>query len=208
MSTRKANKERTRHKLVQATLKILHKQGPTALTTGRIAQAAGVAQPTFYVHFKDMDEALEEAAVSVAEALRGRLREFRDGLEDGASPQAATRYAFSTGVDALLADRRSAELFLRHRRDVANPLGRRWRELMDGARDALVADLHARGVGKQVDDLVVLADTIIGLTLTAVESILDGRVTNRAAAMDMMLRTVEASMAPSVSPQALGVSAA
>jgi AcrR family transcriptional regulator len=137
MSTRKANKERTRHKLVQATLKILHKQGPTALTTGRIAQAAGVAQPTFYVHFKDMDEALEEAAITVGDALRARLREFRDGLQDGASPQAATRHAFATGVEALTADRRSAELFLRHRRDVANPLGRRWRELMDGAREDL-----------------------------------------------------------------------
>ncbi|MCA9534738.1 MAG: TetR/AcrR family transcriptional regulator [Myxococcales bacterium] len=208
MSTRKANKERTRHKLVQATLKILHKQGPTALTTGRIAQAAGVAQPTFYVHFKDMDEALEEAAVSVGESIRTRLREFRDGLEDGASPQVATRQAFTTGVEALIADRRSAELFLRHRRDVANPLGRRWRELMDGAREDLIADLHARGVGKQVDDLVVLADTIIGLVLTTVESILDGRVTNRAAAMEMMMRSVEASMQPTTSASALGASAA
>ena len=208
MSTRKANKERTRHKLVQATLKILHKQGPTALTTGRIAQAAGVAQPTFYVHFKDMDEALEEAAVSVGESIRTRLREFRDGLEDGASPQVATRQAFTTGVEALIADRRSAELFLRHRRDVANPLGRRWRELMDGAREDLIADLHARGVGKQVDDLVVLADTIIGLVLTTVESILDGRVTNRAAAMEMMMCSVEASMQPTTSASALGASAA
>ncbi|MCA9578414.1 MAG: TetR/AcrR family transcriptional regulator [Polyangiales bacterium] len=208
MSTRKANKERTRHKLVQATLKILHKQGPTALTTGRIAQAAGVAQPTFYVHFKDMDEALEEAAVTVGEALRARLREFREGVEDGATPQAATRQAFTTGVEALLADRRAAELFLRHRRDVANPLGRRWRELMDRAREDLVADLHARGVGKQVDDLVVLADTIIGLVLTTVESILDGRVTNRSAATEMMLRSVEASMTPPAGAASLGVSAA
>jgi len=208
MSTRKANKERTRNKLVQATLKILHKQGPTALTTGRIAQAAGVAQPTFYVHFKDMDEALEEAAVTVGDALRARLREFRDGLEDGASPQAATRHAFATGVEALTADRRSAELFLRHRRDVANPLGRRWRELMDGAREDLIADLHARGVGKLVDDLVVLADTIIGLVLTTVESILDGRVTNRTAAMEMMLRSVEASMTPPMQSSSLGASAA
>jgi len=136
------------------------------------------------------------------------LREFRDGLEDGASPQAATRHAFATGVEALTADRRSAELFLRHRRDVANPLGRRWRELMDGAREDLIADLHARGVGKLVDDLVVLADTIIGLVLTTVESILDGRVTNRTAAMEMMLRSVEASMTPPMQSSSLGASAA
>jgi hypothetical protein len=155
-----------------------------------------------------MDEALEEAAVTVGDALRARLRDFREGLEDGASPQRATRQAFTAGVDALIADRRSAELFLRHRRDVATPLGRRWRELMDGAREDLIADLHARGVGKQVDDLVVLADTIIGLVLTAVESILDGRVTNRAAATDMMLRSVEASMTPAAPAATLGVSAA
>ena len=71
MSTRKASKERTRQKLVQATLKILHKQGPTALTTGRIAQAAGVAQPTFYVHFKGMDDAVGEAAEHVANGPPG-----------------------------------------------------------------------------------------------------------------------------------------
>lgn len=194
MSTRKASKERTRQKLVQATLKILHKQGPTALTTGRIAQAAGVAQPTFYVHFKDMDHAMTEAANAVAEGLRGRMKDFREGLADGVSPEAAMRHAYSTSVEALLADRRAAELFLRHRRDVSSPLGKSWRGLLDGARQDLIADLHARGVGKKVDDLVLLADSIIGLVLVTVESSLDGRVTNRPLAMAVMMRTVEATM--------------
>ena len=82
------------------------------------------------------------------------------------------------------------------------------RELMDGAREDLISDLHARGVGKQVDDLVMLADTIIGLVLTTVESILDGRVTNRPATMEMMLRSVVAGMTPPAPSASLGASAA
>ena len=133
-----------------------------------------------------------------------------DSFSDGgraSTTEAAVRHALSSGVEALMADRRNAELFLRHRRDVVSPLGRRWRELTDVAREDLTADLHARGVGKQVDDLVLLADSIIGLALTLTESILDGRVTNRVAAIDMMVRGVDAMMTPA-SQQSLGVSAA
>ena len=81
---------------------------------------------------------------------------------------------------------------------MASPLGKCWRGLLDVARDDLIADLHARGVGKHVDDLVLLADTIIGLVLTAVEGVLDGRVTNRDVALEAMLRSVYAGLEPSV----------
>ena len=77
---------------------------------------------------------------------------------------------------------------------MSSPLGKSWRSLLDGARQDLIADLHARGVGKKVDDLVLLADSIIGLVLVTVESSLDGRVTNRPLAMEVMMRSVEATM--------------
>ena len=65
--SRQINKERTRHRLLQAILKTIQRYGHGTLTTGRVAELAGVAQPTFYVHFRSMDQALEQVADWVAE---------------------------------------------------------------------------------------------------------------------------------------------
>ena len=64
--SRQINKERTRLRLLEAILKTIQRFGHGTLTTGRIAQLAGVAQPTFYVHFRSMDQALEQVADWVA----------------------------------------------------------------------------------------------------------------------------------------------
>ena len=45
----------TRHRLLRAATELLAEQGYERLTTGRVAERAGVAQPTFYVHFSDLD---------------------------------------------------------------------------------------------------------------------------------------------------------
>ena len=193
MTSRKASKERTRSRLIQATLKILHQKGPGALTTGRIAEAAGVAQPTFYVHFDGMDAALEQAAQTVADALRSRLRDYREGVREAGAFE-AVRLAYSLSVDALLADRRAATLVLRHRRDVASPLGKRWSALIADAREDLLADLAAAGVTDQIEQPGLFADMVIGMTLTLVEGVLDGRIAadEKDAAIDTMVRTTMA----------------
>ncbi|MBW2685396.1 MAG: TetR/AcrR family transcriptional regulator [Deltaproteobacteria bacterium] len=67
--SRQINKERTRHRLLQAVLKTIQRYGYGTLTTGRVAELAGVAQPTFYVHFRSMDQALEQVAEWVAQEL-------------------------------------------------------------------------------------------------------------------------------------------
>ncbi|MBW2585868.1 MAG: TetR/AcrR family transcriptional regulator [Deltaproteobacteria bacterium] len=61
--SRQSNKERTRYRLLQAVLKTIQRHGHGTLTTGRVAQLAGVAQPTFYVHFRSMDQALEQRGI-------------------------------------------------------------------------------------------------------------------------------------------------
>ena len=45
--SRQINKERTRHRLLQAILRTIQRYGHGTLTTGRVAELAGVAQPTF-----------------------------------------------------------------------------------------------------------------------------------------------------------------
>lgn len=185
MSTsRRASKERTRQKLVKATLRVLLRDGPAALTTGRIAESAGVAQPTFYVHFSGMEEALQEAAALVEERLLSRLKEERKGIQLG-GPTDMIRHAFQASVDALVSEPRITELFLRHRRDVSSPLGKRFRHILDAARRDLLNDLTLIGLDDTiVPDPEIHVDLIVGMVLTIAEGILDKRITDRDKAID------------------------
>lgn len=183
MTTRKAAKERTRQKLIEATLQVLHEQGPSALTTGRIAEAAGVAQPTFYVHFRDMDDALTQAAESAGERLLARFKDYRSDMEIGA-PADRVRSMYSATIKGLLGEPQLAELFLRHRRDVASPIGKRWREITDRGRDDLLADFKRIGLDTVLPDVDVYAELVVGMTFGLAEALLDGRIEDRERALD------------------------
>jgi TetR/AcrR family transcriptional regulator, fatty acid biosynthesis regulator len=200
-SSRKVSKERTRGRLIQGTLKVLYKDGPAALTTGRIAESAGVAQPTFYVHFSDMSDALQQAADIVSEKLLGRLRELRRDVQKDASADGA-RQAIAASVNGLLSDPRSTELFLRHRRDVGTPLGRTWRQMFDRAREELLADLRELGLGDSVPHLEIHSELIAGMVLGVVEGVLDKRIKDKEAAIDLLAQAVRASLAASAARSA------
>jgi len=186
---------------VQGTLKVLYKDGPAALTTGRIAESAGVAQPTFYVHFSDMSDVLQQAANLVSEKLLGRLRELRRDVT--ADPSADNmREILSATVAAMLVEPKNAELFLRHRRDVGTPLGRSWRTLLDRAREELIEDLRELGVADDVPNLEVHAELIVGMVLGVVEGVLDKRIKDKDLAVDLLALSVRASRAASAARSA------
>jgi len=174
-TTRKASKERTRNRLVQATLKVLYKHGLGALTTGRIAEAAGVAQPTFYVHFQDMDDAMRQAADAVANKLSLKVESQR--VHHAPDPgQGSADVTVAAIVRGLLEEPRLAELFLRHRRDVGTPIGSTWRGLQDRFRAALAEDLQADGFDGSDEALAIQVEALLGSALAMVEAILDKRV--------------------------------
>ena len=75
----------TRRRLLDAGLGLLGEEGYENLTTGRIAAAAGVAQPTFYVHFADKDDLLRCLAEEVTSRLREALRQARRKIEHAGS---------------------------------------------------------------------------------------------------------------------------
>src|SRR5690348_4977117 len=78
--TREETKLITRKRLLEAAAKVLRLEGSGALTTSRVAREAGVAQPTFYVHFKDMEELLHSLAVDHMGRVRQPLRDARKRL--------------------------------------------------------------------------------------------------------------------------------
>jgi AcrR family transcriptional regulator len=191
MTTRREAKERTRQRLLEALLEILHEAGPLALTTGRIAERAGVAQPTFYVHFTDLDRAIEIAADEVGARLLAILHAQRAVLDgDGAArtPGGRIRATYTATLEAFAADRRTSELFLRHRRDTASHFGPRFRALLASGRDELTNALARANVASPD----VTSGLILGMFIAAVEGTLDGRYADRAACVDRLVVTTRA----------------
>ncbi|MEV5896636.1 TetR/AcrR family transcriptional regulator [Nonomuraea fuscirosea] len=84
--TRSEAKDLTRRKLIRAALAILDEEGEAGLSTVKVAKAAGIAQSSFYVHFKDMQELLrvlaDEGGERLFEAMRAARRKAREAPDD------------------------------------------------------------------------------------------------------------------------------
>ncbi len=195
MTSRREAKAQTKQRLIDAMLEILHESGPLALTTGRIAERAGLAQPTFYVHFPDLEQAIEMAADEAGARLIAILADQRkvlDAEDGGAAAGGRLRRALRAALDGFAADRQITELFLRHRRDTASPFGNRFRAVLANGRDQLREILGATDV-RSPD---VAATLILGMVTGTVEGMLDGRVTDLDAAVDRLVVATRALLAP------------
>jgi AcrR family transcriptional regulator len=82
---------RTRARLMDAAVGVFARQGIEAASVNEIAQAADVANGTFYNHFKDKDEIVAVVAFAIAGDVAQRLDEAMVDLED-----AAERTSFAT----------------------------------------------------------------------------------------------------------------
>ncbi len=172
--SRQISKERTRRRLLQAILKTIHRYGLGSLTTGRVAELAGVAQPTFYVHFRSMDQALEQVAEWVADELSPGLSP--EVPDEGDRASEALQEAVVMCARTLVRDRRMADAFLRNRRDPTSALGRRWTVLLGGLRERMRQIVVLLRSDLSPADAALHADLLIGLVLGLAEAHLDGRL--------------------------------
>lgn len=192
MQKRLTNKRRTRQRLSQAILTTLHRHGIGSLTTARVASQAGIAQPTFYVHFRNMDEALEELATSVVGRFETALAP--DPSLSDEHPAVVLHDAVARCTRVLIADKAVAEVFLRFRRDRSSALGRAWtlvvlrihelmRELVCRIRPSITAPLAT-----------LHAEMLVGIILGLGEGSVDGRITDLDEATLIASRAVVASL--------------
>lgn len=190
--SRQINKERTRRRLLQAILKTIHRYGYGALTTGRVAQLAGVAQPTFYVHFRSMDQALEEVAEWVAEELGPSF----DATAAAELERAAEvlEQAVLTCTRSLIRDRKVAEVFLRSRRDETSALGKRWVLLTGALRERMREIVAKVRPDIAVADAVLHAELLVSIVFGLAEAYLDDRVENLERATAVASRAIVASI--------------
>jgi AcrR family transcriptional regulator len=194
MTTRREAKAKTHQRLLDAMLEILHESGPLALTTGRIAERAGLAQPTFYVHFPDLDRAMEMAADEAGARLIRILTTQRTAIEGTTDrvPGGRLRRAFQMALEGFVSDRQITELFLRHRRDTASPFAARFRTVLAAGREQLREMMEKGGVPNPE----IVTALVLGMVTATVEGLLDGRITDKDAAVDRLAIATRALLLP------------
>ncbi|MDE2401549.1 MAG: TetR/AcrR family transcriptional regulator [Burkholderiales bacterium] len=136
--TRAEAKLLTRHRLMQAALNLLAQEGRVALTTSSVTRAAGVAQPTFYVHFDGMESLLSSLATEALNEVRTALHAARAPLFEGGDLMEASRGAYRLSLRAIRQHAALLTVFLAERYKPASELGRQARDLLDTLQADLV----------------------------------------------------------------------
>ena len=192
MVSRQDAKAITRRRLIDGALVLARTEGLTALTTGRIAAQAGLAQSSFYVHFADRASCLREMGDVVGHQILDSIRAAQKALfaQLATSDLRAANRAFHQAVfDALLLDPELIEVFLKLRRETTSPAGEGLHLLERSARDRVIDDMRAVGLDRAFgDELGVFLDAVFGVVFGLTEGLLDGRTPSREAAVDMVAR--------------------
>jgi AcrR family transcriptional regulator len=144
-TTRQLAKEQTRQRLLDAALEILDTDGEAALTTTKVAELAGVKQPTFYVHFADMDDLLLTLVQRLWAEHSSVAEETRESVGHATTSE-QVRELFRATVEALIAHPVVLRLVVRSRLDPASPLGDFTRAELETTVRNLTARLAAGGL--------------------------------------------------------------
>ena len=199
----RGTREATRARLIEAAIKVMRKRGVESLSTVSVTEAAGFAQSSFYMHFKNVDDCLGAAAEKVAGEARGFIAEHRRRTHAAAAADPAAPLLHLQAVLRLFVEQRSfAELLVRHRHD-RSPLGRMFRKMQDGVRADLIADswhvAESLGVHRRHYERVALqAEFIHANVMAAGEALLAGRYSDADLLAAELAATVEATIQASL----------
>jgi AcrR family transcriptional regulator len=187
--TREEAKLITRRRLLEAAARLLRESGYGGLSVSAVAREAGVAQPTFYVHFADKDELVRTLAGEKVEALRRSLKEARAkiALGQGLDP---VREAFRLPLATFLEQPDLFRLYLQELYQPASPFGEQARKLQRELESDLVDDLVALAVPAttqaQRARLQLAAEGLVALTQTLGLAFLQGRYKELDAVIDVL----------------------
>ncbi|SDJ54879.1 DNA-binding transcriptional regulator, AcrR family [Nonomuraea jiangxiensis] len=143
--TRSQAKDQTRRRLIRAALAILDREGEAGLTTTKVAKAAGIAQSSFYVHFKDRQTLLRVLAEEGGERLRRSMREARRKAREAPGDLERHRDTFRIPLEAICRHPELLRIQLRARHDPASSLRDFARQTAAAYREHHAADLAALG---------------------------------------------------------------
>jgi AcrR family transcriptional regulator len=193
--TRDEAKSITRRRLIEAALRLTSNSGGRKVTASAVAREAGVAQPTFYVHFKDLDDLLQAVAELQIDELRRDFKKARDRIELAALARGdrtdALRDAFRVPLQTILARPVQFRVYVRERLHGDSPLARHCRLIDEELRRDQLEDLRRldryTGKGRTDSQLTMLADGLVALTETLGLGLLEGRYADLEHAVDLVV---------------------
>ncbi len=198
--TREESKLITRRRLLEAAAKILREAGSGKLSASAVAREAGIAQPTFYVHFKDKDDLLHTLAREKLDAMRRPLKEARRELATGEGGLEALQRTFRLPLEALVEHPELFRLYVQQFHDPGSVFGAQARELHRELEQDLVEDLVALGVpaesAAERQRLEMLAAGMIALTQTLALGYVDGHYSDLDAVVDVLTRFALGAVSP------------
>ena len=189
--SRDESKAITRKRLLDGAARLLGEVGYGGLSTSAVARAAGVAQPTFYVHFRDMDDLVRALGMERIGALRARLRAAREELIAGRGVD-AVRETFRMSVQTWIENPGLFQLYAQEMQHPTSPMGKMARELRAEVHADLVRDLTRLGLPSSTkaerERVQMVAEAMIAQTEALARGYLDGTYKNVDAVVDVLTR--------------------
>lgn len=189
--TRAEAKLVTRGRLLDAGLKVLCEEGYGALSASQVSRLAGIAQPTFYVHFKDKDDLVRALARERLGKLRGALREERGRLV-GALNIEGIRETFRIPIRAMIENEELYRLYVQERYQPASPFGEFARELHAEIHQDLVEDFARMGfpskTAREKAELEMISEAVIAMAERLGLLYVDGHYTDFEQVVDLLAR--------------------
>ncbi|MEU8800070.1 TetR/AcrR family transcriptional regulator [Spirillospora sp. NPDC048819] len=189
--SRREAKDLTRRRLLGSALRILDTEGEAGLSTGNVCRSAGIAQSTFYVHFRNMQDLLEALGEEAARQVGPVIREARQRSSDEPRSAERLRAAFRVPLEKMCAHPEFFRLSVRARFDRATPLGEAARRRAAATRAHLVEDLVAAGLPADTPEralrLEMVADGVTSMTEAMAIGHLDGRYPDIEECVDVLV---------------------
>jgi TetR/AcrR family transcriptional regulator, fatty acid biosynthesis regulator len=189
-ATRAEAKELSRSRLLRAATELLDQHGGSKLSVSAVARRAGMAQSSFYVHFRDLDDLLRTLGDEMA-VRRGRdVREARRRVREDPDAE-RVRETFRIPLDEIVSNPEWYRTGLRALYDPESPLGEVIREMLARERRDLVDDLLLAGFrtdaprGRSVE---MTADCLAAMTEALAQGHLDGRYPELDEILDVLVQ--------------------
>jgi AcrR family transcriptional regulator len=187
--SRGESKSITRRRLLDAAAKLLGKTGYGELSASAVARAADVAQPTFYVHFRDKDDLLRTLGEEQIGVLRGKLRAARERFFKGHGLD-AVRESFRLPLEVWIENPALLRLYAQELLQPTSPLGELSRQLRaeicgDLAEDLVRFGFRARSK-RERERIAMIAEAMLAQTEALAVGLVDGRFQSVETAVDVL----------------------
>lgn len=180
--TREEGKLITRHRLMEAGVSLLQRYGSAGFSTSAVTREAGVAQPTFYVHFRDKDDLFEAVIQERIAPLRQKLLDTRKRMFSVADAS-TIRETFLIPVEVLTSEPQIFRLYLQERWHPDSPVGKFARSFRSQVMKDLRDDLVRLGVPaaspSERERLDLAVEGMISLTESYALGLVEGRFTDK-----------------------------